>query len=71
MTGRLENRVGRLERGARSGWRAWEGRPADEWPDEALVAFLAESQCWPRDHQPTNEELLRIAAGLLPPEFAP
>ena len=42
MTGRLENRVVKLERGAQSGWRAWDGRPVDEWPDKALLASLAE-----------------------------
>jgi hypothetical protein len=57
VTGRLENRVIKLEGGARSGWRTWEDRPVDEWPDEALLALLAESQGWPLGRKFTDEEL--------------
>ncbi len=60
---RLEARVVRLEAAGRRGWRAFIGRPVEEWPDEALLGFLGEGQGWPPDHEPTDAELEAISAG--------
>ena len=39
---RLAARIVRLESVAPAGrWRAWVGRPMDDWPDEALLGYLA------------------------------
>jgi hypothetical protein len=60
---RIEARVIRLERnGGRSGWRAYAGVPTEHWPDDALLGFLAESEGWPDDYVPTDEELRAIAS---------
>jgi hypothetical protein len=60
---RLEGRVIRLERdGGRNGWRAHAGVPMEHWPDDALLGFLAESEGWPDDYVPTDEELRAIAS---------
>ena len=59
---RLENRVIKLERGGgRNGWRAFAGVPVGQWTDEALLGFIAESEGWPPDYQPTDEELRALA----------
>ena len=39
MIVRLSARVARLEQRG-GGWKAWEGVPPEQWPDEALWAFL-------------------------------
>jgi hypothetical protein len=39
---RLEVRVVSLEAASRRGWRAFIGRPVEQWPDEALLGFLGE-----------------------------
>ncbi len=40
MTGRLENRLVRLEQRSASSWQAFVGIPLDRWPDEALEAYI-------------------------------
>ena len=60
---RLEARMVKLEAAGRCGWRAFVGRPVEQWPDEALLGLLGESQGWPPDHEPTDAELEAIAAG--------
>ena len=59
---RLEGRVIRLERGVgRNGWRAYAGVPLERWPDDALEGLVAETENWPPDYVPTDEELAAIA----------
>ncbi len=60
---RLEARVVKLEAVGRRGWRAFAGRPIEQWPDEALLGFLGERQGWPPGHDPADAELEAIAAG--------
>ncbi len=60
---RLEVRVVSLEAASRRGWRAFIGRPVEQWPDEALLGFVGEGQDWPPNHEPTDAELEAIAAG--------
>ncbi len=61
---RLEGRVVRLERGGRrNGWRACASVPVGQWPDDALLGSLAESEGWPPGYDPTDEEL-RVMASL-------
>ncbi len=61
---RLESRVIRLERnGGRNGWCAYaDVKDLALWPDLALEGFLAESEGWPADHQPTDAELRSMAS---------
>jgi hypothetical protein len=60
---RLGVRVAKLEAAGRRGWRAFIGRPVEQWPDEALLGFLGEGQGWPPNHEPTDAALEAIAAG--------
>lgn len=39
----LERRIEQLEMKGSGNWRAWAGVPADQWPDEALIAYLKET----------------------------
>jgi hypothetical protein len=40
MMQHLGRRLARLERSTRISWAPWQGRPLDEWPDEAIALFL-------------------------------
>ena len=57
MTSRLQQRLSALERDRRSDPASWWGLPLDEWPDGAIVAFLAEKHGWPPGYEPTDAEL--------------
>ena len=59
---RLEARAIKLEARGRNGWRAYAsaGVPLEQWPDKALEGLLAESEGWPDDHVPSDEELRAI-----------
>ena len=48
-------------------WRYFEGRPVNEWPDEALLGLLSATGAWrpgkaEGEQEPTDETLRRIAA---------
>ncbi len=58
---RLEARVVKLESHGRNGWRACAGVPLERWPDSALEGLVAETENWPPDYVPTDEELAAIA----------
>ena len=57
---RIGLRIAKLERHGANGWRAWAGVPLSLWPDEALLAFLADEERWPPGHVPTDAELRAI-----------
>lgn len=65
MTARvLSLRLAKLERAANA-YRSYLRRPAEEWPDSALVAYLRACGAWtppPGQAEPTDEELRAIAA---------
>jgi hypothetical protein len=58
----LSLRLDRLERSGANAWRAWRALPVGQWPEAALLAHLAETQGWPRDHVPTDAELRSVTA---------
>lgn len=59
---RMSIRLDRLERGGSNAWRAWQGVPHSLWPEQALIALLAETEGWPPGHVPTEAELRAIVA---------
>jgi hypothetical protein len=58
----LATRLTKLERGETQGWRRWDGRPAREWPDQALVALIAESEGWLPGRVPSDDALRAVAS---------
>ncbi|MBI0538957.1 hypothetical protein D9599_25725 [Roseomonas sp. KE2513] len=44
---RFDARLSKLEMTPGAGWQTWAGRPMQEWPDEALVAFIASGEDLP------------------------
>ena len=59
---RLALRLSKLERGDPSGWRMWRHVPHRHWPESALLAFLRETEGWPRAYEPTEAELRAIVS---------
>ena len=59
----LRGRLQRLEdRAGGRAWRAWQGRPYTEWPDDALVAFIYDCAGLPAPLcRPSDEEIARVA----------
>ena len=61
---RLEARIIKLEASHRNGWRAYATArvPMQHWPDSAFEGFLAESEGWPPEYEPTDVDLLAVVA---------
>lgn len=59
---RLALRIAKLECGDPNGWRTWQHVPHRYWPDQAVLAYLRETEGWPPNYEPTEAALRAIIA---------
>lgn len=65
VTSRFDARLTKLERKPGAEWQTWADRPMQEWPDEALLAFIASGEDLPEGSTAANvsDELLTRTSG--------